>query len=73
MKDYDKCCGLNGLSNFKEYKIMSKIFMAKKGNIKDTKTQNVLTSCLGCETALKTYALGEYNVYDLIEFIANYL
>ena len=37
MQDYDKCCGLNGLSKFKEYKIMSKVFKQKRGKKKTGK------------------------------------
>lgn len=70
MQDFDKCCGLNGLPKLKEYKIMSKIFSSKRGNIINTKVKNVLTSCLGCEVALKSYSFGKYKVYDLIDFIA---
>jgi glycolate oxidase iron-sulfur subunit len=73
MNDFDKCCGLNGLSKIKEYKIMSKIFKAKKENIRRSEADVVLTSCLGCEVALKTYSLGQYKVSDLIEYIANRL
>lgn len=73
MNDFDKCCGLNGISNFKEYKILLPIFKRKRANIKNTKTNIVLTSCLGCEVALKTYSFNSYRVYDLIKFIANHL
>ena len=73
MNGFDKCCGLNGLSKIKEYKIMSKIFKAKKENIRRSEADVVLTSCLGCEVALKTYSLGQYKVSDLIEYIANRL
>lgn len=71
MKDYDKCCGLNGISKIKEYKIMSKIFKEKQENVMNTNTGIVLTSCLGCETALKTYSFGKYKTDDLINFIEN--
>ena len=71
MKDYDKCCGLNGISKIKKYKIMSKIFKEKQQNIINTNSKTVLTSCLGCEAALKTYSFGKYKTYDLINFIEN--
>jgi len=73
MQDFDKCCGLNGLSKFKEYKIMSKVFNAKKNNIKKCGAKIVTTSCLGCEIALKAYSLFSYRVNDLIELLANRL
>ena len=73
MNDYEKCCGLNGLSNFKEYKIFSKIFKSKQKNIQDSNARIVLTSCFGCEVALKMYSFGKYKTYDLIEFLANNL
>lgn len=73
MKDYDKCCGLNGLSKIKDYKIMKKIFKNKRENIIDTNAKTVLTSCLGCEIALKTYSFGQYKTNDLIEFLSKHL
>ena len=73
MKDYDKCCGLNGISKIKEYKIMKNIFKAKKQSIIASSAKIVTTSCLGCEIGLKSYSQGKYKVYDLIEYIAKYL
>ena len=73
MSDYDECCGLNGLSKFNEYKIMSKVFTSKHNKIKQTGCSTVATSCLGCEMALKGYSFGQYKVVDLIDFIAKYL
>lgn len=70
MSDFYKCCGLNGLSKFKEYKILSKIIKSKRLNIINTNTKYVTTSCLGCEIALKAYSFGQYKVQDLLDFIA---
>lgn len=70
MDDFNKCCGLNGITKFKEYKIMKQIFKSKRNNIRKTGANIVLTSCLGCETALKIYSFGKYKVQDLIEFIS---
>jgi glycolate oxidase iron-sulfur subunit len=70
LEDYDKCCGLNGLSKLAEYKIMLKLFKDKRQKIKNTGAKTVLTSCLGCEVALKSYSLRAYKVQDLIEFLA---
>lgn len=70
MNDFDKCCGLNGISKFKEYKIMKEIFASKRDNIKKTGAKTVLTSCLGCEAALKGYSFGQYKTVDFIDFIA---
>jgi len=70
MNDFDKCCGLNGVSKLKEYKIMSKIFSDKHKNIIDSGAKTVLTSCLGCEFILKTFSLNKYRVYDLTSFLA---
>ena len=72
MNDFDKCCGLNGLSKIKEYKIMKKVFNSKRENIQKTQAEYVLTSCLGCETALKAYSFGQYKVSDLIDFLVNW-
>ena len=71
MDDYDKCCGLNGISKLNEYKIMTKIFENKRKKILKTGVKNVLTSCLGCEVSLKLFSCNSYRVDDLINFIAN--
>ena len=71
MNDFDKCCGLNGLSKISEFKIMKNIFQNKRKNIANSNADCVLTSCLGCETALRIYSFGQYKVCDLVEFIAN--
>ena len=69
MQDYDKCCGLNGISKFNEYKIMSKIFQSKFNNIVNSGAKTVLTSCLGCEAALRFYSFAKYKVEDFTEFL----
>lgn len=71
LENIDECCGLNGLSKITEYKIMKNIFSKKRTSIKNTNAKIVLTSCLGCEIALKTYSRNDYKVFDLINFIAN--
>ena len=43
MQDFNKCCGLNGISKVKEFKITSKIFEAKRNNIKQKKNDRCLT------------------------------
>ena len=73
LENIDECCGLNGLSKISDYKIMKNVFSKKRASIKNTQTKTVLTSCLGCEIALKTYSLNEYKVFDLIDFIAKRL
>lgn len=72
MNDYDTCCGLNGLDKFSEYKIFRKIYSQKAQNIINTEAKTVLTSCLGCQSALKAYSYGKYKVYDLIDFIGKF-
>lgn len=69
MQDYDKCCGLNGVTKISEYKIFSKLFREKRNNIKQSGVKTVLTSCAGCETALNLYSLGKYKVFDLADFL----
>ena len=69
MQDYDKCCGLNGILNFSEYKILKNIFLQKRNNIIFSEAKTVLTSCLGCEFALQAFSFGKYKVEDLIEFL----
>ncbi len=71
MKDFDACCGLNGLSKVSEYKIMRKVFDSKRENIIKSGVRNVLTSCLGCEVALNAYSFGAYRVFDMLEFLAD--
>lgn len=70
MEGYDDCCGLSGLINFREYRVLSRIFKNKQKNIIVNGSKNVLTSCLGCETALKVYSFNKYKVFDLLEFLA---
>ena len=69
MKDFDKCCGLNGISKLKEYKIMKNLYKEKHKNIINTGAKTVLTSCLGCEKVLKLFSFGKYKVYDLTKFL----
>lgn len=70
MNNYDKCCGFEGILNYKEHKTMSHLFKEKRENIKNTKANIVLTSCLACKSALTLYSLFEYNTKDLVEFLA---
>ena len=69
MKDFDSCCGLNGITKLDEYKILSKIYKNKHNNIINSGTKIVLTSCLGCETALSAFCFGQYKVQDFTEFL----
>ena len=70
MKDFDKCCGLEGITNFKERKIMSKLFEKKRTNIIRTGVKTVLTSCLACKITMSLYSWGRYKVQDFVEFLA---
>ena len=72
MSKFDSCCGLNGLFKFNDYKIIKKIFDSKFKNIINSKAKIVLTTCFGCELALKTYSLGKYKTEDLIIFLSNH-
>lgn len=71
MKDFDSCCGLNGITKLNEYNIMTKIFRKKHNNIKNSGAKVVLTSCLGCEVALNLFSFGQYKVHDFTEFLLN--
>lgn len=73
MQGFDKCCGLNGIAKIREYETMLKIYNEKRNSIKKTNAKNVLTSCLGCESALNLYSLRKYKAYDLLDFIAKNL
>ena len=70
MKDYDTCCGLEGIGNLKERKTMSKLFRAKHNNIKATGVKTVLTSCLACKITLSLFSWGKYKVQDFVDFLA---
>ena len=70
MKDYDSCCGLEGLANFKEHKIVSKLFKEKHENIRNTGVKTVLTSCLACKVTLSLFSKGKYKVQDFVDFLA---
>lgn len=70
MNNYDKCCGLNGLFKFSNFRVLSKIPLEKRLEIKQSGVKTVLTSCLGCEFALSLYSFGSYKVEDLTEFLA---
>ena len=73
MNGYDDCCGLNGLSQFGNHKIMKTIFKNKRSNIINSGAKTVLTSCLGCEIALKSYSKNKYKTDDLINFLVKNL
>ena len=73
MQDYDKCCGLEGIGNLKERKIMSKLFKAKRNNIIESGSKIVLTSCLACKITLQLFSWGKYKVFDFIEFFAKHI
>ena len=70
MKDFDKCCGLEGAINFKERKIFSKLFDEKYNNIKSTGAKIVLTSCLACKITLSIFSKCKYKVQDIVDFLA---
>ena len=72
MENFDKCCGLNGVTKISEYKIMSEIFKAKHKDILKSGAKIVLTSCLGCEAALRLFSFGKYRVMDFAEFLNKY-
>ena len=72
MKDFDKCCGLNGIGNITSRKIFAKISEEKHSNIIASKAKIVATSCFGCEISLGLNSKGKYSTKDLIEILANY-
>ena len=69
MENYDKCCGLVGITNLKERKIMSELFKEKRNNIMTSGAKIVLTSCLECIITLKLNSRGKYKVFDLVDFL----
>lgn len=73
MKEFDTCCGLNGVTKLNEYKILSKLFFKKHKNIRNSGAKVVLTSCLGCEAALSLFSFGQYKVEDFTEFFVKNL
>ena len=70
MKDYNVCCGLEGITNIKEYKIMSKLFKQKHDSIIATEAKTVLTSCLACQITLGLFSKNKYKIQDFIDFLA---
>ena len=70
MKDYDRCCGLNGVTKLREYGVVSELFKEKHKSIVESNVKIVLTSCLGCEVALRLFSFGKYKVMDLAEFLS---
>ena len=70
MQNFDKCCGLDGLTNFKERKIMSRLFKEKHDNIIESGAKTVLTSCLACKITLQLFSGGKYKAQDFIDFLA---
>lgn len=71
MENFDECCGLNLLTNLKEFKIIRKLANKKLKSVRKTDAKKVLTACLGCEIALKSYSLGQYKTQDLIEYLSD--
>ena len=72
MKAYDKCCGLNLLTNFSQREIVSEISKSKYDNIVNANVKIVATSCFGCEIALNSYSKGKYKTVDLLDLLAEY-
>ena len=70
MNDFDKCCGFNGISKFRQFPVLKNIYREKHDNILRSGAKIVLTACLGCAETLKLYSFGKYKVYDFAEFLA---
>ena len=68
MENFDKCCGLNGITKISEYKIFSKLYKEKHFNIVKSGVKTVLTSCAGCKFVLSLFSFGKYKVYDFVEY-----
>lgn len=71
MADFDKCCGLNGVTKLSEYKILSKLYKEKHDSIIKTNAKIVLTSCVGCKIALSLFSFAKYKVMNLTEFFVS--
>ena len=59
MEGYDRCCGLNGISKLKEYKIMSQVFSEKHRNIEKSGANIVIGSA--DKDATLNEAMGKYD------------
>ena len=68
---YDKCCGLNGIFKPQKLRIISQICKEKRKSLINTGARYVLTSCFGCETALKLYSCRKYKTENLIDFLSD--
>lgn len=69
---YNLCCGLNGISKPKELSVMKKLFHIKRKDFENTGAKIVLTSCIGCKTALNLYSKGKYKALNMISFLNKY-
>ncbi len=70
MKDFDKCCGFNSLTNSKNRKLFEKLYKEKYNYIENSGAKIVLTSCTACKITLKLFSRCKYKVYDLLEFLS---
>ena len=68
-ENYNECCGFGGISNISGYKTLINLFKKKHQNLAKTKCNTVLTSCPGCEIALKLFSFGKYRVKDFTDFL----
>lgn len=70
MNGYDDCCGFAGFEHPQTLGTVSKILLKKRKNIKNTKANTVLTTCVGCLCSLKILTLFTHKkVNRLITFL----
>jgi len=72
MDGYDECCGFAGFEHPESLKTIHKLMRSKRENIKKSGAQIVLTTCVGCLSALKFISLftGK-KVMRLVSFLKN--
>lgn len=57
LNGYDECCGFAGFEHPQTLKTISKILLKKRKNILNSKSKNVLTTCVGCLSSLRILTL----------------
>lgn len=69
LKGYDECCGFAGFEHPHTLKKTAPIYNNKKENIKNTKSNYVLTSCAGCLISLSILSRLKQKVRRVISYL----
>lgn len=69
LNGYDECCGFAGLEHPKSLSVVSSIIKKKGENIKSTKADFLLTTCVGCVISTALSTLFKVKTKRLITFL----